>query len=275
MAAGSIVIDLLMKTGAFETDTKRAEKALRDFQKTAKNWATVIATATAAAGAAVSLFGKKAIDELDALDEFAQQTGIAVEKLSSLANAAKIEGMSLEEFGGSISKLSRTMAEAASGSEQAAAAFKAMGLDPKQFTDTESALLSISEKLAGYRDGFEKTALVQELFGKSGARLIPFLNQGADGINKIRSELSLYNTDSSAAAARAGEFNDQITKFNIIISNLFRTLASQALPALKDLAQAFFDTFIRSDELNAELRKTTGMNVENWADKSEIGRAHV
>jgi len=33
MAAGSIVIDLLMKTGSFETDTKRAEKRLAEMQK--------------------------------------------------------------------------------------------------------------------------------------------------------------------------------------------------------------------------------------------------
>lgn len=33
MAAGSIVIDLLLKTGAFETDTKRAEKSLKGLKK--------------------------------------------------------------------------------------------------------------------------------------------------------------------------------------------------------------------------------------------------
>ena len=46
MAAGSIIIDLLMKTGSFETDSKRAEKRLREMEKTAKQVGTVIGTMT-------------------------------------------------------------------------------------------------------------------------------------------------------------------------------------------------------------------------------------
>ena len=33
MAAGSIIIDLLLKTGSFETDTKKAQKNWDDFSK--------------------------------------------------------------------------------------------------------------------------------------------------------------------------------------------------------------------------------------------------
>lgn len=47
MALGSIVIDLLMRTGAFETDSKKAEQRLKEMKKTAVDVGTVIGTAIA------------------------------------------------------------------------------------------------------------------------------------------------------------------------------------------------------------------------------------
>ena len=58
MAAGSIIIDLLLKTGAFETDTKRAEKRWQNFSKEVKDGALAIGgalTAAFAVGKAVPL----------------------------------------------------------------------------------------------------------------------------------------------------------------------------------------------------------------------------
>jgi hypothetical protein len=53
--AGSIVIDLLMRTGAFETDVKRAEKRLEEMKRQAVETGKAIGTAIAAgAGVAVT-----------------------------------------------------------------------------------------------------------------------------------------------------------------------------------------------------------------------------
>ena len=43
--AGSVVVDLLMKTGSFTTDAARAEKSLQNLQKTASSAATGIGKA--------------------------------------------------------------------------------------------------------------------------------------------------------------------------------------------------------------------------------------
>lgn len=58
MSAGSIVIDLLMRTGSFVTDTQRASKQLKQFKKDALDTASSIKGqligALAAAGVALS-----------------------------------------------------------------------------------------------------------------------------------------------------------------------------------------------------------------------------
>ncbi|MCC2632186.1 MAG: hypothetical protein K0S48_72, partial [Ramlibacter sp.] len=52
MAAGSILIDLLLKTGSFESDTKRAEKRLAELKKEAEAMGVAVGAAFAAVGAA-------------------------------------------------------------------------------------------------------------------------------------------------------------------------------------------------------------------------------
>lgn len=53
MAAGSIVIDLLMKTGSFETDTKRAAGSIKRFEKQAKDSSNAVATSFKNLGASL------------------------------------------------------------------------------------------------------------------------------------------------------------------------------------------------------------------------------
>ena len=250
MAAGSIVIDLLMKTGSFETDTKRAEKRLKEFEKTAQQWGTAVVGAATAAATAFAYLAKQSINNLDALDEMSQSLGVAVEQLSSLANVAKIEGMALDDFGASMAKLSRVIAEARAGSEEAGAVFKAMNLDPNQFKDSEDALLQISTKFAGYRDGLEKSALSMDLFGKSGYKMIAFLNQGADGINATRKELDAFGLTSTEAAKQAGELNDTLTKIGIIFDKIIEKIVSGMLPTLKALTEGFLDAAKASQSLS-------------------------
>lgn len=250
MAAGSIVIDLLMKTGSFETDTKRAEKRLKEFEKTAQQWGTAIVGAATAAATAFGYLAKQSINNLDALDEMSQSLGIAVEQLSSLANVAKIEGMALEDFGASMAKLSKVIGEARAGSEEAGAVFKAMNLDPNQFKNSEDALLQIAEQFAGYRDGLEKSALSMELFGKSGYKMIAFLNQGKDGINATRKELDSFGLTTSEAAKQAGELNDTLTKIGIIFDKIIEKIVSGMLPTLKALTEGFLDAAKASQSLS-------------------------
>lgn len=250
MAAGSIVIDLLMKTGSFETDTKRAEKRLKEFEKTAQQWGVAIVGAATAAATAFGYLAKQSINNLDALDEMSQSLGVAVEQLSSLANVAKIEGMALDDFGASMAKLSKVIGEARAGSEEASAVFKAMNLDPNQFKNSEDALLQIAQKFSGYQDSLEKSALSMELFGKAGYKMIAFLNQGKDGINATRQELDSFGLTSTEAAKQAGELNDTLTKIGIIFDKIVEKVVSGMLPTLKALTEGFLDAAKASQSLS-------------------------
>ena len=197
-------------------------------------------------GVAVSVAGltamvKSAIDTGDALDEMSQRVGVSVETLSVWKPAAEQSGVSGESFEKGLRKLSTTMVEAATGSEDAARGFSAVGVEFKNqdgtLRATDQVLLDLADRFKAMPDGAEKTALAVQLFGKSGAELIPFLNQGRDGINELAAEMQALGVQmSSETAAQAGNFNDALDKLKLATTSIGNQIIASLLPALNDMA---------------------------------------
>jgi ribosomal protein L12E/L44/L45/RPP1/RPP2 len=133
---------------------------------------------------------KGSIDAADEINKLSQKIGISVEALSTLRFAAELSDVSLDTLRIGIKKLSQGITEASTGTGKAAEVFAALGIEVKTATGalvpTETVLLKVAEVFAGLEDGAVKSALAVELFGRSGLDLIPFLNQGADGIAASR-----------------------------------------------------------------------------------------
>jgi hypothetical protein len=245
MAAGSIIVDLLMRTGSFETDTKRAEKALSKFKKeameTAKQVGAVMGGAAVVAGGALVALTKQAIDSADGINKLSQKTGESAETLSALQYAFELGDVSGEEFSSSLTKLSRSMSEAAQGSGDAAKAFDLMKVSVKNadgsLRPVGDVLGDVAEKFAGYKDGAEKTALAQAIFGKSGADLIPVLNAGRDGLKSMADEAQRLGIVISSETARAAEeFNDTLTKIGKGADAAGQQMAVRILPSMQVVA---------------------------------------
>jgi lambda family phage tail tape measure protein len=198
----------------------------------------------AAASAAVIASAKSSIDLLDKLDDLSEKSGISVERLSELRFAGEATGTSFEQLTAGLTKLSREMALAAGGNKEAAAAFSAIGVavtnSDGSLRNTGDVLADIATKFSGYKDGAAKAALAQELFGRSGADLIPILNQGASGIAALSSEAkqlgAVYSGDVAKSAA---EFNDNIAKIKLGAEGLAASLAGPLIGALAKLSGAY------------------------------------
>jgi hypothetical protein len=246
MAAGSIIVDLLMRTGSFESDTKRAEKRLQELKKEAEALGVKIGLAFVAVGAAAVALVKNAIDGADAMSKLAQQTGTTVESLSALSYAAKLADVSNEELGAALVKLTKNMSDAANGTGEAVKGFDALGISVKNADGTlkssDQVLTEIAEKFAGFKDGAEKTALAVNLFGKSGAQLIPLLNSGAAGLEEMKKEAEALGLVLSTDMARSAEaFNDNLTRMGQAIAGVGNRAATELLPALNSISEAMVD----------------------------------
>ncbi|MBN8461459.1 MAG: hypothetical protein J0M01_01385 [Dechloromonas sp.] len=234
-----ILISAVDQTKAAFDSIKRGLGGLTDTAKSVNGVLANLGVAVSVAG--LTAMVKSAINTGDALDEMSQRVGVSVETLSVWKPAAEQSGVSGESFEKGLRKLSTTMVDAATGGEEAARTFKTIGVEFKNqdgtLRGTDQVLLDLAERFKTMPDGAEKTALAVQLFGKSGAELIPFLNQGRDGINELSAEMQALGVQMSGeTAAQAGAFNDALDKLKLASTSIGNQIIASLLPALNDMA---------------------------------------
>jgi hypothetical protein len=245
-----LVVRLEAQTAQYMAQLDAANKRLEKFNKSAGVSAAGIAKGLglAVVGMAVA-FGKMAYEAVEAddrLNKMSQKVGISTESLSRMQYAAKLSNVSLEDLSNGIVKLSKSAVSAAQGSDKAVSAFAAIGVNVKdangQLKGTEELLLEVADKFSKYEDGAGKAALAQELFSRGGAELIPFLNQGRDGIKALMQEADKFGLTVSTKSAQAAEdFNDNLSRMHAIVEGLANQAAEQLLPTMSAMSERFID----------------------------------
>lgn len=195
-------------------------------------------------GAGFGTAVKNAVDSLDKLDEAAERLSVSVEDLSALNFAGKMNGLEFEDMTGALTKLSVKMQEAAAGGKEAGALFADVGVKVTdasgKIKPAEAVLAEIAERFAKFEDGAAKTALAVDLFGKSGAKLVPLLNGGAAGLEAMRKEAeSLGAVIDGKLAKQAAEFNDNMDRLGVLSSAVAKSITAELLPPLNKLATEF------------------------------------
>ena len=233
MSLGTLTVDLVMKTGKFETDTKRAEKRAKEMAKNID--ATVSKVGTALASAAAIGFGafavgvKSAIDAADQMGEAAEKIGVTTEALSELSFAAKLSAVEQETLQKALAKVSVDLTKQDS-------LLRTLGVTA---TTADGALAQLADKFQEMPDGLEKTAAAAKIFGERiGPDLVPLLNRGSEGIEQLRERArELGVTLSTETAQAAGQFNDSMDELRYGMDGAFRTAANDLLPTMQSLAQ--------------------------------------
>lgn len=237
MAAGSIVIDLLMKTGSFETDTKRATKAaeknFKDLQKSAAAVGAAISASFVGAAGGLAYFFKSTLDGIDALNDVADATGASIENISALEDVALRTGASLDSVSSIMVKFNGILKEA-DGKNSASQALASIGLEAEQLKklDPAEALRQTAVALSQFADDGNKARVVQELFGKSVKDAAPFLKDLAD-----QTELTATVTAKQAQAAE--DFNKVMFELSKNTTDLARDLAGPLVDALNEVTKRF------------------------------------
>jgi len=178
-----------------------------------------------------------AADSADQLFKSSQKIGISVEALSGLKHAAELSGVAFEQMETGVARLSRSMRDSLSGSNEAAKAYRALGVEVKNSDGTlrasEDVLRDLADRFSKMPDGANKTALAMTVLGRAGADLIPFLNQGAAGFDRMMQEAQKLGLVISTETAKAAEeFNDNLERLGKVTTGFANSLATAGLPAL-------------------------------------------
>ena len=269
-----------------------ASQAKQELDGLGKSMGGVSATTLALGGALVAVAVataaamKAAINYGDSLEKTSQKVGISVEALSSYRLGAELAGTSQDALVSGLQRLQKNMGTALRTPTSAAAlAFKDLGVQFQNadgsLRDVEDILPEVSEKFAQMEDGTLKTSIAMELMGRSGAELIPFLNQGAQGLEDMRSESEalgvVWNTETAAAAAK---FNDELTRTKTRMDGIIQTATQYWLPSLVSVAERLnkvLDTrsgleVVRSMDAQADAMKRITVQQEKVAGLEETIR---
>jgi hypothetical protein len=252
-ALGQLVVSLTAETAQFRQSMDRAayqsQKNFQDITSAAKMAGAAIAAFVSVRGIASAI--KEQIDYADQLAKTAQKIGITTEELSKLNYAAKLSGVESGSLQGALSRLVKGMSDASQGTGEASKGFQALGINIKNsdgsLKSSTTILTEVAAKFRGLEDGTQKTALAIQLFGKSGADLIPLLNSGADGIKEMGDELErLGGVISGDFAAQSERFNDNIERLGILAKSTSMVIADELLPTIN----RFLETILAVNQVS-------------------------
>lgn len=188
--------------------------------------------AVAAVGISLSSIAdqfNKVVDSAAGLKSAAERTGSTVEQMGALSRAAKLTGTDFALVETSVIKLTKSLFGADEESGNTARALASIGLSVKDLRalDPAEAFKQIGQRLNGFADSADKTAVAMALFGKSGAQVLPFL--------KDLAELGDLNSKITAEQAfEADQYQKNMMQLTASFAALYTRLAMDVLPAMRE-----------------------------------------
>lgn len=235
---GKAVVEYSADTAKFISDVGRAavvfDRSMSKMEQGIQNLRNALVTAATAGG--LGLLVKSAIDAGDQLNKLSQKSGIAVESLSALKFGAELADVNVEALTIGLKEFNKSLAEANDENSKAAQIFKALGVDIRQ--GPEVALRQFADAISKLPDGITKSATATEILGKAGANMIPFLNQGARGMDEAAERARrLGLIVGPDFAAKAEQFNDNLKTLGKTTDALGISLADKLVPGLTSLTE--------------------------------------
>jgi hypothetical protein len=181
-------------------------------------------------GALVSDF----LDATSKLSDLSAKTAISVRELQRLQYAGELVGVSLDQISSAVSMMQNRLA---GGNKGAVAAVQALNINLDQLRQLEPGqqFEVIAREIARIPDPAERTNRAMEIFGRSGAQLLPLLTSDMRALGDEAERLgAVMSGDVIAAGDRLG---DLWTKLGLI----GRNLVAQGLKPLLDTMRQMSD----------------------------------
>jgi hypothetical protein len=195
--------------------------------------------AVALSGAAIAGFAKKTIDLAGKLNDASTATTVAATTLDQYRQAGEQAGVSFETITGGLGKLNKSIADAASGNQEAADAFGQLGIS---VTNNDGTVRKTSEIFQEFADKVraapDDAAIFEQgtkIFGRGFANLLPLLEQGDEGMKKFRSRFS------EEGIQQLDSFGDNITNVGEGFGFLAATILQSVVPTINSFTNGIVD----------------------------------
>lgn len=252
--AGTVTIRLDGDSATLIRELNRANQrtnaTFRNIQRQVTQTARRLAVIGTAAAAAFAVVVRQSSRAIDALAKQSDQLGIATEKMAALNFAAGLAGVSQEQLTQAIARQQRVIADANQGLASAARALQRLGLSAQELRNLspDQQFRVLADALNGLENQTERTALAQEVFGRSGAALLPLLSRGSEGLAQAEEEArKLGITLSRLDAAKVEAANDAMARARAVFTGVGNQLTVGISPAIRLVADNFRQAALESD----------------------------
>jgi len=237
MVAGQLEILLLANMARLQADM---DKAKRTVSSTVDAMNKVLGTI----GVGVSLAGitsmiKSVVDVGDHLNDLRKITGLTVNELGGLDKQAKLNGTNLDSVAKAIGIMSKNMYTGVD-------AFKLLGIATKDadgnLRNANQVLLDVADRFSRMQDGAQKSAIANQIFGKSGRELIPLLNEGRGALESAAEAHRKYSGVTQASAEASDLFNDNLTLLSGRVTAIKTSFVGELLPTLNAISTAMLNS---------------------------------
>lgn len=204
----------------------------------------------------------------DEIAKFSKATGTSVEFLSAIGFAAERSGASLQAVQIGMRRLIRSMQDAKDGLAEGVRKFEQLGISALDASgsmrNSEDVFIDIADRIAAMTNETEKAAIAQEIFGKSGLALVPLLEEGSVGIEKLMEkarELGIvFDQEAAVAAEKAA---DAMTDFDTATTAMGQNITTVAIPAITNLFNVL--SGVVTGEAKKELGEfTKAAGIKEW-----------
>lgn len=283
-ALGRLVAELALDSAQFTEGLKRAEKGFADFERSIGKAATgaltsfagqllAIETASRVADAAIKSF-TETVKGMAAIDDATEKTGAAAESIAKLQAQAKISGQAFEPLESALIKLNKGLSGSEDETKGAGKALEFLGINAKdaqgKMRDAGEITIEVAKKLSEFSDkGPGKAALAMDLFGKSGAQLLPLFKDMADNAEEL-SNVFVGNTEA------ADQYEKSMARLALQSEQLRRVVVSEILPAINDFLTAILNLKKEGDGLHKTIGDLAADgSLARWARDGTIALGEI
>lgn len=271
--AGSIVVDLLMRTGSFETDTNRASKQMKKLGKDAGDTAAdigrafgliggTIAGGLATAGTAVLNWTRQLVDASAELEKFSRLSGTNEQVFQRMAAGAATVGIQQDKLADIFKDTQDKLGDFLQTGGGAMKDFFEQIAPRIGLTAKELQHLSGPEVLQRYYSALEQAGASQaemvfymEAIASDSSLLAPLLARNGEGFRKWGDEAQRLGAvlDADTLAAMK-EVKEQSNLVQLAFQGLKNEVSAELLPQFKELT-----AFLGSDQT-----KNAFVTITKW-----------
>ena len=243
MAQAQVVLTAVDRTQGAINSAMKGLKGLGDQASFLKR--AFAGVGAVAVGQFLTRTAMQAIQYGDEINKAAIKSGLAAEAISSLAYAAKQSDVDLGSLSTSIRKMQIALSEAATGGKAQKETLDALGLSIAEIKalQPDRQFELIADRISMLTDPADRARAATDLFGKSGAELLPLFEQGAAGIRAAREEAERLGIVLSTEQVQAlAEADDALKRFTQSWDSFAAKITSKVAPVLTDILDVFNKT---------------------------------